>query len=200
LKTVGYHGTKLTNANKILLEQRFIDSKRNIDWLGTGVYFFSYKNHADWWVRAPRYKGQETQILVADLEYTEEQLLDLDDPSQLQEMESIVKEIVHMDKSFTKSANISKAHMYEQYCWACNLIKSYVPEIGIIIYTFPQGRVCQYVGFKQNQRQICVSDHSIIGKIKKATGENHVRQKNDIRTHSCDDARGTETNYAKSPG
>ena len=54
----------------------------------------------------------------------------------------------------------------KKWCFACNLIKSLDTRLGIITYTFPRGKKFQYSGFSSNQRQACVSDHSIISEIK----------------------------------
>ena len=127
IRNTGYHGTTRTNAEKILQEQRFINSTKANEWLGDGVYFFAYRSDAEWWVKANRYKNQKTEILKAEL----------------------------CDKKL---------------CWGCNVMKKLFPEIGIIIYTFHKKNQYQYIPLRTNQRQICVSDHSIIKHISRAMG------------------------------
>ena len=157
MQTNGYHGTTKENAEKILLECKFIDSNKNNEWLGRGVYFFAYQDHAKWWLESRRYITKEVCILFASLEYTDSQLLDLDNPAKLKEVEDILAEAVSMSKPFQKkNVNLSFKSYYEQLCVACNTIKSLFPEIGIIIYTFSQKRVGKNSGFRFNQRQICV--------------------------------------------
>ena len=54
-----------------------------------------------------------------------------------------------------------------RWCFACNLIRDLCPEIGIIVKTFPlKYSVSECIQFPCVQRQICVSDHSIITCIK----------------------------------
>ncbi len=176
VKMTGYHGTTYENAEKILSDQHFIESHRDNEWLGSGAYFFAYKAHADWWRTHSRYKGRRTEILSADLEYTEIQLLDLDDPEQMQQMERIVKEFSQLDgDTHVRAANLSMEERSHQLCWACNLMKELVPEIGIVIYTFypfQRRKISKYTSLEGNQRQICVSNQSIIKSIKKVEGEN----------------------------
>ncbi len=164
-KTTGYHGTTQGISQTILSEQRFKESTRSNDWLGTGAYFFAYKQHAEQWTTHGRYNGMSTAVLEADLEYTQDQLLDLDDPQRLADVEEVVKEAISLS---TSSNNPTTAHLkseQEKWCFACNLFRSLYPKIGITIYTFPQ-KVMPYSRLRINQRQICVSDPSIITGIR----------------------------------
>lgn len=164
-KITGYHGTTQSSSQTILAEQQFKESTRSNDWLGTGAYFFAYKEHAQQWTSHSRYNGIPTTILEADLEYTQEQLLDLDDPQRLADVEEVVKEAISLS---TSSDNPTTAHLkseQETWCFACNLFRSLVPEIGITIYTFSR-KVMPYSRLRINQRQICVSDPSIITGIR----------------------------------
>lgn len=171
IHNVGYHGTTQENAERILREKRFVDSNKDNEWLGRGVYFFAYPGDAAWWVSVGRLKDQETAIIKADLAYTEEQALDLDDHQQLEAMNKILCCYVKAQSSRSGiSVNISGAEHYKQLCWACNLIKKLEPRIGIIIYTFSQKQPYKYLPFAANQKQICVSDHSIIKHISRAEG------------------------------
>ncbi|MEX1042746.1 MAG: hypothetical protein WDZ51_19080 [Pirellulaceae bacterium] len=50
---VGYHGTKLSTARKIInREKSFNPSENSDDWLGHGVYFWEYApQQAHWWAK-----------------------------------------------------------------------------------------------------------------------------------------------------
>lgn len=165
---IAYHGTTETRAKLILARQHFISSCKNNEWLGTGVYFFPYQEHAARWIQAKRFKGQGTCILCANLVYTEEQLLDLDDPAQLQHLNEVVKAAVQqMNANGTPlSVDLSTCNIYQKYNFFCNLFKSLYPNIGIISYTFRRGGT-GFSEYPENQRQICVSCHSIIKDIRK---------------------------------
>ena len=167
IQTIGYHGTTKENAEKILSEQRFYDSRKNNEWLGTGVYFFTYRKHAEWWVSTPRYNDKETRLLQAHLEYIPEQLVDLDDPTQLASLENMAKRVATRINASDKNiiADCRTVGNAKRWCWACNLLKKLCPKIGIIIYTFPQPYINYVSGFYSNQRQICVSNHSIIKSV-----------------------------------
>lgn len=171
IKNIGYYGTTQAKADKILREQRFINSTKNNEWLGNGVYFFAYQNDAEWWVKADRFKNQKTAIIKADLEYTDKQLLDLDDREQLEKMYKILREAFKIRGNGADfNVYITDKPLYQQFCWACNMIKKILPSIGIIIYTFSQNKNYKYIPFTANQRQICVSDHTIIKYISRVAG------------------------------
>lgn len=166
-KIVGYHGTTRKNAEKIEKEQHFEESSRNSDWLGQGVYFFAYKAHADWWTTHSRYAEIETRILSANLEYTEEEMLDLDDPESLKILDEIVKAAIAISNMSTNPTGAILDTKQKKWCFACNLIRNLHSEIGIIVHTFRDSkeRVYKNCEFYGNQRQICVSRPSIIKEI-----------------------------------
>lgn len=169
LNTIGYHGTTRAQALRMVNERFFPNSDRKNEWLGKGIYFFAYKEHASWWISHSRYVGQETAIVVADLRYTKEQLLDLDDPAQLQILDDIVREAVEFSDRSKDSTGAEIKTKQQNWCFACNLIKQLCPEIGIIMYTFRDSGKRSYYTYSRltgNQKQICVSEHSIITNVK----------------------------------
>ncbi len=167
----GYHGTTQEAAEHIIAEHNFIDSNKNNEWLGSGVYFFEYRLHAEWWISVGRLKWQETSILKAELNYTKDQELDLDDPAQLNELDRIVQEYVKLlcgKKDGKKiAAKLLGNTSPEKWAFACNTVRKLQPNIGIILYTFPTNPNLKLgvSGFRQTQRQMCVSNHAIIGTI-----------------------------------
>lgn len=165
----GYHGTIYSSAQNILKEQQFKPSTRKNDWLGTGAYFFAYRIHAEQWIQHKRYRSQKTAILAAEMVYTNNQMLDLDDPRMLDLMNKLVEKAVDkLNKSKTSGAIIdfNQKSPSERWCFSCNLYRKLNPDIGIIKYTFPESqKKCGASGFVANQCQICVSDNGIITKI-----------------------------------
>lgn len=160
-----YHGTTKAKARSILTSNTFYSSTKSTDWLGSGVYFFAYKGHAVDWANTEasksKYYTNEPAILCAKLSFLDEQLLDLDDPIQMRKFIDVVmcalKEATpHVD------ADLHRMERWRQWCLACNVYRKLYPAIGITVLTF-------YLGkndiFQNNQRQICVSKHSIITSI-----------------------------------
>ena len=167
-KITGYHGTTRENAEIIVSSQHIIESDRNNDWLGRGVYFFAYKEHAFWWISHTRYTGQETRILSSDLEYNDEQILDLDDPKELETLDSLMKAAITASNLSDNPTAANLDTKQKRWCFACNLIKNLQPQIGIIVHTFrDSGKRVQYKysEFYGSQRQICVSNPVIITNI-----------------------------------
>lgn len=166
---IGYHGTTYSAAQKIISDQQFNPSTRSNDWLGTGVYFFAYKIHAEQWTQHRRYISQKTAILAAEMVYTDAQMLDLDDPQMLDLMNTVVeKSIAKTNASKVSGAivDFTKKSRQERWCFACNLYRKLNPNIGIIKYTFPGSPRQQGTsGFVPNQCQLCVSDNKIITKV-----------------------------------
>ena len=168
IEIYGYHGTTLDNAVKIVADQEFIDSNKDNEWLGTGVYFFAYKAHAEWWIGHERFQGKETRVLKAELKYREEQLLDLDNPAMQEIANSVLKSAITTANAKGEklmSVDLDKLPSDKRCNIACNLVRFLCPEYGITSYTYTVKCKPGIMGFKQTQKQICVSDHSIIGKI-----------------------------------
>lgn len=167
----GYHGTTRINAEKIVKEQRFVESNRNTEWLGKGVYFFAYIAHAKWWTTHGRYSKQTTAVLDADLKYMDEQILDLDDPDVLDFVNEFVADLVKAAES-AGILDVGKVDLrgrcndYKRWNFVCNAVKETIPEIGIISYTFRPNCPVGQSGYAQNQKQLCVSDHDIIREIR----------------------------------
>lgn len=162
-KMTAYHGTSTAAAASIRREQHFRESKKDIEWLGSGVYFFRYKEHARRWIRN---RGLEPgDVLTATLEYEDEELLDLDDPAQLemlnQAMENLYK--VMRGKILIRPGEVHET--WKRWCLSCNMYRKMKPKIGLISYTFPQKGRHSASWFPGNERQICVSRHEIITKI-----------------------------------
>jgi len=173
----GYHGTTLENAILIKESQEFKFSNKDTEWLGAGAYFFAYKAHAEWWITHNRFADTETEILCATLEYDNDQLLDLDDPDQLAMLEMLTKAAVREVNTYFQDTTKAKIQTPEWiWCFTCNLIRKLSPEIGIIMYTFPDRKgLYPYSRFRGSQKQLCVSDHSIIRNIRSCAGESYVK-------------------------
>ena len=166
---IGYHGTTQENANKILEEKHFKESTKDNEWLGRGVYFFTFRYWAEWWVRIKKFEN--VAILKVNLEYTDEQLLDLDNPEQLITLDKIMQNVVKQS-TLVKDIDFKTLKNTEVWCFACNFIKQLYPNIGIIAYTFQRNQDWHsYIKLCSNQRQVCVSNPEIITKIQQDNGK-----------------------------
>lgn len=162
-KQTAYHGTSVAAAANIRKEQHFRNSEKDNEWLGSGVYFFRYKGHAQRWIKN---RGLEPgDVLTVTLEYDDRELLDLDDPDQL---EAVNREMMPLINKMRLSGGIKPGKRYGKWlhwCLVCNLYRKLHPEVGIIIYTFAQKKEPGASRFPSNERQICVSRHKIITQI-----------------------------------
>lgn len=169
---VGYHGTLDHIAEKIVHEQKFKFSKKDTEWLGYGAYFFKYRDHAVAWARREAEKEKNflfsPGLVRADLFFTEDQQLDLDDPEQLAEINAFMQD--YLKAAPEVQVRWEKSNKWQRWCLSCNLYRRFYPEVKVISHTFnfnksmPQSNTS---GFNINQFQYCISDPSIIKNIRK---------------------------------
>lgn len=153
-----YHGTSLSAAKAIREEQHFNESSNDTEWLGCGVYFFAYKESAELWIKRQRKRLFPGTVITVQLEYDGKDMLDLDDPAQLANLNSELKKVQdRMEKIL--SAPITDR--YKRWCLGCNWYTKLHPEVGIISYTFHRP-VDGVSGFQPNEKQLCVKHHEII--------------------------------------
>lgn len=158
-KMTAYHGTSFEAAANIRKEQHFHKSEEDDDWLGSGVYFFPYPGLARRWTKG---KGD---VLAAVLEYDDRELLDLDDPDQL---EAVNRAMGKLMKTLTSQGRIRLVAVdkpQKRWCLSCNTYRDLHPEIGVISYTFPRNNPTGPSGFSGNARQICVAKDELITNI-----------------------------------
>lgn len=163
-KILVYHGTSTEAAGRIRKERLFRESRKDIEWLGKGAYFFAFKKDAEDWTMKMKYRLKDGVVLTVQLEYEDQEMLDLDDSAQLialdQELQKLEKRI--FNNCTTKfSGGVGQKR---RWCLACNLYRKLHPEIAITSYTFHQG-VSDISGFQFNQRQLCVSKQKSITEI-----------------------------------
>ncbi len=161
-KITCYHGTSKNNAEKILKEQIFLESDRETDWLGRGIYFFEEKEDALWWNSHSRFIGQKMEILEVELEFPEDSWLDLDDRGTKRSVTSFVQE--RLRHKPLQLQNLIEMDRYKRQCFFCNYLQNYIPEIRIRSYNFPakfQSNNPFDFGFS-TRKQFCVVEQSII--------------------------------------
>lgn len=166
IQTKAYHGTTKSRAENILKTKKFYESTKPTEWLGHGVYFFQYKAHAMRWanneVGKARNAEQTPEVIAVDLVYSDDQVLDLDDPDDLEALNQVVKAaLLSIPEDFC--ADLERDQK-KKWCFSCNLFRKIHKNIGITFYTFPISfrRNAPNNCFRENQRQICVNHQSII--------------------------------------
>lgn len=159
-----YHGTSGASAESIRREQHFYESRKDNEWLGYGVYFFFYQRHAEFWIEK-RHLRQGT-VLTVQLQYGGEEMLDLDNPADLNALNQEMERLNQIIKPYIRLGSLDKQDLWKLWCLGCNLYRRLHPEIGIISYTFPQSKKkAGASGFYPNEKQLCVSRHEIIAEI-----------------------------------
>lgn len=162
----GYHGTLDEKANKIL-NDKFIHSTKDSEWLGFGVYFFTVEKYARWWASMEANKKQNygslPVVLAADI-LTEEALFwDLDLQKNMLKMQEELRSVLGTLCS-KGEAKLSEAQLR---CACCNFFaKKY--KIKVFAYTFPS-IITNELGFPytRKQRQLCVRDDKCITNLHK---------------------------------
>ena len=83
----GYHGTSKSSAEKIMQQNKFKCSTGDMQWLGTGIYFFEHANLAVWWAKTKSKKNKNIYVYNAPIVVLEvnilvnrDRFLDLSDP------------------------------------------------------------------------------------------------------------------------
>lgn len=157
---IGYHGTIKEIAQRII-DEKFTFSDRDDHWLGNGIYFFGYKCDAVWWAKLETKKSipaNEPAVIQADIIFSAEDFIDLDDRSQLEIFNEYYKEYTKL------SVKISFKNEKQMRCF---LIDTFMrdKDLNIIAYTFKRSN-CLFKELPYNQRQICVRDNKYIHNIK----------------------------------
>lgn len=76
-KFLGYHGTSLTAAKRIIANGFEIREERDDHWLGQGIYFFNEDiEQAELWALR-RYHGRKSAVIKADISIPRDKVLDL---------------------------------------------------------------------------------------------------------------------------
>lgn len=167
----GYHGT-LDHKAEMILQSHFIHSKKNNEWLGFGVYFFSALSEAKRWAHMESNKeankGFVAAVLEADLECSESQYYDLDKHHCMVQFISEVEELLKglRGKSKTK---LTEAQIR---CAVCNWF-AIKHDVNIYAYTFPLKIKTNNAGFPYEikHRQLCVRNDACIRSLNKCFKE-----------------------------
>lgn len=170
---IGYHGTVDRNARNIISQKKFKPSEKKTEWLGHGVYFFKYKAHAvEWAKKQPKRKKYRKcspvypAVVSAELNFTDDQLLDLDDPDQRRLINEYIAK--YLEKANIVEVDWKKIDKRKRWCFICNSYREEYDEIKVICHTFNFNETDDEPNlseFNVNQFQYCVVDESIIRNI-----------------------------------
>lgn len=92
-----FHGTTVEAASKILNKQKFDKSNNEDDWLGKGIYFYENLNNAILYNIRKYYNANKDyptyynlqyarKVLVIDVEYSDEDIVDFNEIENLQKL------------------------------------------------------------------------------------------------------------------
>ena len=160
IKETVYHGTTTARAQSIS-QGGFIHSNKDIEWLGHGIYFFQYAVDAKWW--AELQSKQCPEVIKADIEYTEKQLLNLDDSEQLEDLSDFYRKVLRIAKDETDLQTKFPTNDKKVLCAACNTYRKFHPDIAVTKYTFSKAR-SGYL-YHQNQLQVCITENEVVKRL-----------------------------------
>lgn len=165
ISITGYHGTLMSNAKNIR-RFGFHKSNKEIEWLGSGVYFFEQFEYAKEWARQQIRNARSLNqpvVLTATISTSPSGVLDLDIPDVMKafegELQYIVENILSKGPGGAPEFNDDR----EARCFFCNFYAQAHKDVKVIAFSFPR-RYYNDFGFPLvlYKRQLCVLDESCI--------------------------------------
>lgn len=157
-----YHGTVQKFAKKILQDKAFRFSIKKNEWLGTGIYFYPDEHNAVWWSREQaKHYSDVPAIISANLQFDDNQFLDLDDFYQLKNFSEWCQQYFATLNDVI-DFNMNDKHLL--WCYCTNAYKRRHENVALIGYTFDQYEDI-YTLFCFRQKQLCATDNSIVSNI-----------------------------------
>lgn len=175
-----YHGTSSIfrdNIEKNGLDPAYV-RPRDDHWLGQGVYFYDNEMQARWWsAQSVKKDGGYKVVFKAQLNATDDLILNLDNPIQLREFvlfaEQLADEVSRED--FNKGRRITKQQYraiafdyYKKINNICVIIAtfskeapSYLPRLSDSQFEF-QKKFLDTIDLGYKERQICVSSKEVL--------------------------------------
>lgn len=155
--TTGYHKAECSYAEIVKKWQRFKISRKDIEWLGDGIYFWENLSDAHWW-RKDAYK--HFTIFRAELCCKSKYYFDLDDKKNMDEMRKFAEAC---KDAFLKSGKDVSGDSFIYRAAVCSYYKERV-GIKLMRFTFPQNEY-NSLGFPIDvvyRTQYCATDNSVI--------------------------------------
>lgn len=163
IQLVGYHGTLSERAAGILNEG-FHDSVKKIEWLGTGVYFFTELTPArNWAIREKQRKNSDDSpvVLVVDILVPKSCFWDLDIPDTMRFFQQELQPVLDVLSAGPGGAPKFRDER-EARCFFCDSFAQMRDDVSIIAYSFPLQKRYDLFGFPGHRRQLCVKDSTCI--------------------------------------
>lgn len=168
IEIIGFHATSQNNVHSIINDGFIINTNRDNEWLGYGIYLFKHKADAESWAKGTRYCKPNPTIIKCYAEVKEEKYLDLDDPEKMNEYLKYFKEVLEALSDAGKVIEFKDKN--QAMCYGLNIYKKY-NNIDVIKYTFTNprtSRIMKYekyeLGYTYNEAQICISRNEVINK------------------------------------
>lgn len=158
-----YHGTKYSNALKIIEMSKFIPKNKDTHYLGQGIYFYDNPNNASRWIKG-YYKGFVGAILRVEIDVDDKDVLDLRNEYHRKRAEHILKDVMQAfpfnPQHDTQETSLKKLRCFMfDSLWKTTkcklLISSVITNTLLWIMSVPDDHDLQY----------CVKDDSIIKTI-----------------------------------
>ena len=153
----GYHGTDLNSGTEIHDCQCFRESHGEDEWLGRGIYFFVRNAFfAEWWAKDYKHFTQY-MILETKIDAEEDKILDVSDPTTLEEVDKWVAALTNKRRHSKSYANKEiNDNLVMNYIY--NNIKKFDVALGIFPFEKKKFKWLTSYGsrFKSQQIQICV--------------------------------------------
>lgn len=163
IKLVGYHGTLMERAAGIQNEG-FHDSVKKIEWLGTGVYFFTEFTPAREWAKREKQRKNSDDtpvVLEVDILVPRSCFWDLDIPDTMRFFQQELQKILAVLSTGPGGAPKFKDNR-EARCFYCNSFAKMRDDVNIIAYSFPLEDRYDKFGFPSYRRQLCIKDSTCI--------------------------------------
>lgn len=159
-----YHGTTNHCAEEIMKTKLWINSTCELDWLGSGVYFFEKdKLQAyDYMTRSEHCKVSEFSIIKALV--TTDNLLDLDDTENFNALYELIKDFIETNRKLEIDFVFKIGHFM-------NFLYSLSPfDAARKTYNVLKCNKIFGTHFIRTQVQVCVKEHNCIDIIERMRG------------------------------
>lgn len=171
-KIFGYHGTHSSNVKEII-NNGFAATVRKDHWLGQGIYFYDNQELSKWWIETKNKSKLNCAIIETTIIFEGNNTLNLDEVAGL---DFFFKEGKTLLDGLGIKIEFKEKEYYRNICLLLDLLKK-KHTIKIVIATFskksPKYADSNVHGFEKSyfklphgisykERQICISDNSVI--------------------------------------
>ena len=159
----GFHGTTRESGEEIVRTQTFKPSEKITDWLGTGIYFYFEKIHADDWCTKRDYK--DSMVLSACVCAEENEILDLrtdDGKATFLEIQDMLGQYGKLEQTW-QAAERNQCMVANAIWKACEYLKILAGDFAPKKTEFPT-----LTDARPRRPEFCVRSNDYIREIKEA--------------------------------